>query len=67
MKIEHGVIYYNIRQQDDTLVEMTVADTLNMRLFVAWVEKHDGHDDVTPELIKILPTDHEPQTEQQCK
>ena len=56
MKIEHGVIYYNIRQQDDTLVEMTVADTLNMRLFVAWVEKHDGHDDVinqqlTPELI----------------
>lgn len=50
MLIRDGVIYYNIRQQDDSLVEMTVADTQGMRLFVAWVEKHDGHEDLTQPL-----------------
>jgi ABC-type branched-subunit amino acid transport system ATPase component len=37
-----GVLHYTIRQQDGTLVEMSVADNLSMRLFVAWVERYES-------------------------
>ncbi len=41
LMICNGRIHYKLRQQDDTFVWMTVADSLNMRLFVAWVQIHD--------------------------
>jgi hypothetical protein len=41
LRIRNNIIYYKIRQQDDTFIEMTVADTPSNRMFVQWVQIHD--------------------------
>jgi hypothetical protein len=41
LRIVDGVIFYKIRQQDGSFVEMTVRDTPSMRRFVSWVQIHD--------------------------
>ena len=43
LKIENGVIYYKLYQQDGSMVDMTVRDTYSNRLFVSWVQIHDRH------------------------
>jgi hypothetical protein len=39
------ILRYSIRQQDDTLIEMTIADNKENRLFVAWVEAYEAAQD----------------------
>lgn len=41
LKIINGLIYYKIRQQDNSFIEMNCKDTLSNRLFVSWVQIHD--------------------------
>ncbi len=41
LNIRDGVIFYKLRQQDDSFIEMTIKDTPHNRRFVAWVQIHD--------------------------
>lgn len=42
LRIADGAIHYRIQQQDGSMQPMTCADTASNRLFVAWVQIHDG-------------------------
>jgi hypothetical protein len=41
LRIVDGVIHYKIRAQDGSFIPMTIRDSLEARLFVAWVQIHD--------------------------
>lgn len=42
LNISNGLIIYKIRQQDGTFQQMQCPDTQGNRLFVEWVQIHDG-------------------------
>lgn len=48
------LLTYTIRQQDDTLVEMNMLDTLNGRLFVAWVKRYEGIEETPRSSTDVL-------------
>lgn len=41
LTIRDGVIFYKIRAQDGSFIPMTIRDSRESRLFVAWVQIHD--------------------------
>lgn len=41
LDIRDGRIYYRIYQQDGSMQDMDVADTLDNRRFVEWIKFHD--------------------------
>lgn len=43
LDIRGGVIHYHLYNQAGEMTDMTVADTLSMRLFVSWVQIHDRY------------------------
>lgn len=41
LTIFDGIIWYKIRQQDGSFVQMNCKDTFDNRRFVEWVQIHD--------------------------
>lgn len=42
LRIVDGAIHYRIQQQDGSMQPMTCRDTPSNRLFVSWLQVHDG-------------------------
>lgn len=42
LRLTDGAILYKVRQQDGTFQAMQCPDTTSNRLFVSWLQVHDG-------------------------
>lgn len=43
LNIVDNVIYFKVRQQDGTFQAMKCKDTMEARMFVDWLQRHDGY------------------------